>query len=227
LRDRLDRLQTLRDHCVDLVYIDPAFNSNRNYEVFWGETKEKPLFEGRRSSTQAYIEYMRSALGNGVKRLAYALAAIVLAACATSADQAHWDASLRSAPVTEGVARTFSADLATTLRAAQQAVLTTDLEPDRDCPDSINHDLIVGEHNRCLGPTSTRIDDHTAVFNAMKLRGEGQWWNGEQVRIVVQEAAPGQTTVRVLSRFRTQTIVGRRGDYSAAIFDQISRQLKQ
>jgi hypothetical protein len=25
--------------CVDLVYIDPPFNSNRNYEVFWGETK--------------------------------------------------------------------------------------------------------------------------------------------------------------------------------------------
>jgi hypothetical protein len=166
---------------------------------------------------------------NGVKRLAYALVAIVLAACATSADQAHWDASLRSAPVTEGVARTFSADLATTLRAAQQAVLATDLEPDRDCPDSINHDLKVGEHTRCLGPTSTRIDDHVAMFNAMKFRGSGDqhWWNGDQVRIVVQEATPGQTTVRVLSRFRTQTIFGRRGDYSAAIFDQISRQLKQ
>ena len=30
----------LPDRCVDLIYIDPPFNSNRNYEVFWGETKE-------------------------------------------------------------------------------------------------------------------------------------------------------------------------------------------
>jgi 16S rRNA G966 N2-methylase RsmD len=30
--------------CVDLIYIDPPFNSNRNYEVFWGETKEKRAF---------------------------------------------------------------------------------------------------------------------------------------------------------------------------------------
>jgi DNA modification methylase len=49
----------LPDHCVDLIYIDPPFNSNRNYEVFWGETKEKRAFEDRHASTQAYIEYMR------------------------------------------------------------------------------------------------------------------------------------------------------------------------
>jgi adenine specific DNA methylase Mod len=35
----------LPDGCVDLIYIDPPFNSNRNYEVFWGETKEKRSFE--------------------------------------------------------------------------------------------------------------------------------------------------------------------------------------
>ncbi|MCX5843793.1 MAG: DNA methyltransferase, partial [Deltaproteobacteria bacterium] len=40
-------------------YIDPPFNSNRNYEVFWGETKEKRSFEDRHASTQAYIEFMR------------------------------------------------------------------------------------------------------------------------------------------------------------------------
>jgi adenine specific DNA methylase Mod len=45
--------------CVDLIYIDPPFNSNRNYEVFWGETKEKRAFEDRHASTQAYIDYMR------------------------------------------------------------------------------------------------------------------------------------------------------------------------
>lgn len=57
--DCLDRLRTLPDHCVDLIYLDPPFNSNRNYEVFWGETKEKRSFEDRHASTQAYIDYMR------------------------------------------------------------------------------------------------------------------------------------------------------------------------
>jgi hypothetical protein len=33
-----------------LIYIDPPFNSNRNYEVFWGETKEKRAFEDRHES---------------------------------------------------------------------------------------------------------------------------------------------------------------------------------
>ncbi len=57
--DNLEQLQKLPDACVDLVYIDPPFNSNRNYEVFWGETKEKRSFEDRHASTQAYIDYMR------------------------------------------------------------------------------------------------------------------------------------------------------------------------
>ena len=57
--DCLEQLQNLPDQCVDLIYIDPPFNSNRNYEVFWGETKEKRAFEDRHASTQAYIDYMR------------------------------------------------------------------------------------------------------------------------------------------------------------------------
>jgi adenine-specific DNA-methyltransferase len=57
--DNLEQLAKLPDHCVDLIYIDPPFNSNRNYEVFWGETKEKRAFEDRHESTKAYIDYMR------------------------------------------------------------------------------------------------------------------------------------------------------------------------
>ena len=57
--DCLDRLAKLPDGCVDLIYIDPPFNSNRNYEVFWGESREKRAFEDRHASTQAYIDYMR------------------------------------------------------------------------------------------------------------------------------------------------------------------------
>jgi hypothetical protein len=57
--DNLEQLSKLPDACVDLIYIDPPFNSNRNYEVFWGETKEKRAFADRHASTQAYIEFMR------------------------------------------------------------------------------------------------------------------------------------------------------------------------
>jgi hypothetical protein len=45
--DNLEQLAKLPDAYVDLIYIDPPFNSNRNYEVFWGETKEKRAFEDR------------------------------------------------------------------------------------------------------------------------------------------------------------------------------------
>jgi hypothetical protein len=64
--DNLEQLAKLPDRCIDLIYIDPSceeieqsFNSNRNYEVFWGETKEKRSFEDRHESTKAYIDYMR------------------------------------------------------------------------------------------------------------------------------------------------------------------------
>ena len=43
--DNLEQLRKLPDGCIDLIYIDPPFNSNRNYEVFWGETKEKRFAE--------------------------------------------------------------------------------------------------------------------------------------------------------------------------------------
>ena len=57
--DNLDQLKKFPDECVDLIYIDPPFNSNRNYEVFWGETKERRSFQDRHASTQAYIDFMR------------------------------------------------------------------------------------------------------------------------------------------------------------------------
>ena len=57
--DNLEQLQKLPAACVDLIYIDPPFNSNRNSEVFWGETMEKRAFEGSHESTRAYIDYLR------------------------------------------------------------------------------------------------------------------------------------------------------------------------
>ena len=50
--DCIEQLPKLPEKCVDLIYIDPPFNSNRNYEVFWGETKEKRAFEDRHASTE-------------------------------------------------------------------------------------------------------------------------------------------------------------------------------
>lgn len=57
--DCIDQLRRLPDHSIDLIYIDPPFNSNRDYEVFWGETREKRAFEDRHESTAAYINFMR------------------------------------------------------------------------------------------------------------------------------------------------------------------------
>ena len=47
------------DHYRAVGKFSPPFNSNRNYEVFWGETKEKRSFEDRHENTRAYIDYMR------------------------------------------------------------------------------------------------------------------------------------------------------------------------
>jgi len=63
--DNLEQLAKLPKECVDLIYIDPPFNSNRNYEGLsrtgqhWGETREKRAFADRHESTKAYIDYMR------------------------------------------------------------------------------------------------------------------------------------------------------------------------
>jgi hypothetical protein len=75
--DNPEQLAKLPDGCIDLFYIsqirgsgDPPFNSNRNYEVFWGERSEPraqasgfhAYFEDRHASTQAYIDYMTTDL---------------------------------------------------------------------------------------------------------------------------------------------------------------------
>ncbi|MCI0620029.1 hypothetical protein L0Y40_03325 [Candidatus Wolfebacteria bacterium] len=57
--DNLEVLKDLPDESVDLIYIDPPFNSNRNYEVFWGDTQEKRAFEDRFGDAAHYIDWMR------------------------------------------------------------------------------------------------------------------------------------------------------------------------
>lgn len=47
------------DESVDLIYIDPPFNSSRNYEVFWGEGQERRAFQDRFGDAMSYIDWMR------------------------------------------------------------------------------------------------------------------------------------------------------------------------
>jgi DNA modification methylase len=58
--DNLDVLpKYIPDESVDLIYIDPPFNTSRNYEVFWGEAQERRAFEDRFGDAMTYLEWMR------------------------------------------------------------------------------------------------------------------------------------------------------------------------
>lgn len=43
--DNLEILVTMESESVDLIYIDPPFFSNRNYEIIWGDEAEIRSFE--------------------------------------------------------------------------------------------------------------------------------------------------------------------------------------
>ncbi|MFQ5814150.1 MAG: DNA methyltransferase [Anaerolineae bacterium] len=47
------------DNSVDLIYIDPPFNTSRKYEVFWGEAVERRAFDDRYGDAMAYLDWMR------------------------------------------------------------------------------------------------------------------------------------------------------------------------
>lgn len=58
--DNLDRLSDLPSECVDLIYLDPPFFSNRVYEVIWGDEAEVRSFEDRwAGGIQHYIGWMK------------------------------------------------------------------------------------------------------------------------------------------------------------------------
>src|SRR3954447_18765773 len=61
--DNLARLARMRSESVDLVYLDPPFFSNQNYEVIWGDEAEVRSFEDRwRGGIHVYVEWMRHRL---------------------------------------------------------------------------------------------------------------------------------------------------------------------
>jgi hypothetical protein len=58
--DNLNRLRSLPSECVDLIYLDPPFFSNRNYEVIWGDESEVRSFEDRwEGGMNHYVGWMR------------------------------------------------------------------------------------------------------------------------------------------------------------------------
>jgi len=58
--DNLDILRNyIPDECVDLVYIDPPFFSNRNYAVIWGDEAERRSFEDIwEGGMESYVSFM-------------------------------------------------------------------------------------------------------------------------------------------------------------------------
>lgn len=58
--DNLRRLALLPPRSVDLIYLDPPFFSNRQYEVIWGDEAEVRSFEDRwEGGVYHYVDWMR------------------------------------------------------------------------------------------------------------------------------------------------------------------------
>ncbi|GMO43878.1 MAG: hypothetical protein Pg6C_05770 [Treponemataceae bacterium] len=60
LGDNLEILKTLEADSADLIYLDPPFFSNRNYEVIWGDGGEIRSFQDRwAGGISHYIEWLK------------------------------------------------------------------------------------------------------------------------------------------------------------------------
>jgi DNA modification methylase len=61
--ENLEALSEMPDECIDLVYLDPPFFSNRIYEVIWGDEAEVRSFEDRwEGGINVYLEWMEARL---------------------------------------------------------------------------------------------------------------------------------------------------------------------
>lgn len=58
--DNLNILSTIASDTIDLIYIDPPFFSNRNYEIIWGDEAEVRSFEDRwEGGINVYIDWLK------------------------------------------------------------------------------------------------------------------------------------------------------------------------
>lgn len=61
--DNARLLADFPDECIDLIYLDPPFFSNRNYEVIWGDEAEVRSFEDRwAGGIRHYVDWMEPRL---------------------------------------------------------------------------------------------------------------------------------------------------------------------
>jgi DNA modification methylase len=61
--ENVRRLAEFPAECVDLIYLDPPFFSNKNYEVIWGDEAEVRSFEDRwEGGIDVYVAWMRERL---------------------------------------------------------------------------------------------------------------------------------------------------------------------
>lgn len=60
LGDNIEILKTIANESVDLIYLDPPFFSNRNYEIIWGDSGEIRSFQDRwAGGISHYIEWLK------------------------------------------------------------------------------------------------------------------------------------------------------------------------
>ena len=60
LGDNLEIMKSMESEYVDLIYLDPPFFSNRNYEVIWGDKGEIRSFQDRWSGgISHYVDWLK------------------------------------------------------------------------------------------------------------------------------------------------------------------------
>ena len=60
LGDNLEIMRKMESETIDLIYLDPPFFSDRNYEVIWGDKGEIRSFEDRwAGGIEHYIDWRK------------------------------------------------------------------------------------------------------------------------------------------------------------------------
>lgn len=68
--DNLEVLAKFPEKSIDLIYADPPFFSNKNYEIIWGNGAEMKVYEDRwKGGINVYIEWMKERLWQGYRVL--------------------------------------------------------------------------------------------------------------------------------------------------------------
>jgi hypothetical protein len=109
---------------------------------------------------------------------------------------------LQSRPLVDGSSQTYQAEYQKVLRATREAVVAAGLAIDQ----------------------ASQVDSTTWMIVAKKGSSAFSW--GELVRVVVQQTAVTETTVRVVSAKKLATNVTAKGDYAQTIFSNVTLALK-